>query len=266
MKKLIVFLAFFYVVLAGAAGAQVFVEEGKVVLSVSGGERINKSITVNNTSPEAQDLRVYWEDFEYVAPFDGAKKFMAAGTGKGSASQWVKFAPQEFKIPPFGRQKIDYTVTVPADIEGGHYGVLFFERVSDSAQNGTGVKIVTRIGSLMFIESKDKVKKAELKDVKAGAEGFKGLFVNAGNAVLIPRMTYYFVDSSGVAVDRGDIPQLYVPVGAEAPWTVALPKGITTGQFSLVVNADLDDGDLVVKEITFTRDSAGAITIDKVQD
>jgi len=266
MKKPIFLLLFFCIVLAGPASAQFFVEEGKVTLSVSGGERINNAININNTSPETLDLRIYWEDFEYVPPYDGAKKFMPAGTGKGSASEWIRFSPQDLKLPPFGRQKVEYTINVPPQVEGGHYGVLFIEKSSDPLKDSTGVKIITRIGSIFFIEAKNKIKKAELLDIKAEGNDFIGSFSNSGNVVLIPQITYYIMDESGLAIDRGELPKLYVSPEAAGSWKLALPQDLKPARFTMVLNADLDEGDLVVKEVTFSKDSSGIVTVEKIQD
>lgn len=266
MIKKILWMVVFCVACAGQAGAQFFIEEGKVVLPVSGGERVNKFITIDNTSKEAMDVKVYWEDFQYQAPFDGSKQFLPAGTAPGSASGWVQYMPQEFRIPPFGKQKIDYTVSVPQNVTGGHYGVLFFEKSAGSAADATGVKIVTRIGCLFFIEAKDSVKKASLGDVVLAGNAVTGSLTNSGNVVLIPRTTYYMMDMSGMVVDRGELARLYVPPDGVASWKMTLPQGLAAGKYSLILNADLDEGDIVVKEITLDRNSSGEFVVEKVQD
>ena len=85
----------------------------KVVLAVSGSERINKSLIVHNTSSADADIKVYWEDFEYKSPYDSAKSFIPAGTSKSSINDWVSFSPQGFKIPASGTQKIEYSINIP---------------------------------------------------------------------------------------------------------------------------------------------------------
>ena len=90
------------------AKAQLFLEEGKVVLAVAGGDRINKSLTVTNTSKEELRVKVYWEDFQYQPPYDGTKKFFPAGIGPASASKWINHSPQEITLPAFGKQKIRF--------------------------------------------------------------------------------------------------------------------------------------------------------------
>jgi hypothetical protein len=251
---------------AGTVQAQFVIENAKVVLAVSGGERVDDAVTIHNPSKEDVNVRVYWEDFEYIAPYDGSKRFLPAGTMAGSASQWVSFTPQEFKIPAFGKQKIDFTVTVPEGMRGGHYGVLFFEKVDNGVLTSTGVKVVFRTGALFFIEAKDKTKKADFQDIR-GVDGKKiaANFVNQGDVVLIPRTTYYIMDADAYIVDRGDVPALYVPVGTSAPVEVALPANLKAGTYTFVINADLEEGDVAVNEIGFVKDSSGNITINAAQ-
>jgi hypothetical protein len=247
---------------AGTAKAQFVIENAKVVLAVSAGERVNGSVTIHNPSKEDASVRVYWEDFEYVAPYDGSKKFAASGTLNGSAGAWVNYTPQEFKIPAMGKQRIDYTVSVPQAVQGGHYGVLFFEKVDADPLTSTGVKIVYRTGALFFIEAKDKAKKGELQAIKS-VDGKKIVadIVNQGDVVLVPRTTYYIMDETSYIVDRGDVAALYVPQGATASVEVNLPAGLKPGSYTCVINADLDEGDVAVNEVAFMKDAAGNIVI-----
>ena len=251
---------------AGTAKAQFVIENAKVVLAVSSGERVNDSVTIHNPGKEELTVRVYWEDFEYVSPYDGSKKFAPSGMLPGSEGTWVSFSPQEFKIPAFGKQKIDYTISVPDKIQGGHYGVLFFEKMDDSSLTSTGVKIIYRTGALFFIEAKDKVKKAEFQAIKV-VEGQKlsANLVNQGDVVVVPHTTYYIMNAESYIVDRGDAGTLYVPAGAVAPIEAAVPVSLKPGTYTFVFNADLEEGDVAVNEVEFVKDASGDITIHNAQ-
>jgi hypothetical protein len=247
---------------AGPVQAQFVIENAKVVLEVSGGDRKDGAVFIHNPSREEMNVRVYWEDFEYVAPYDGSKKFGAAGTLNRSAGAWVSYTPQEFKIPALGKQKIDYTITIPPTIEGGYYGVLFFEKVDASSLTTTGVQVVYRTGALFFIEAKDKVKKAEFQGLKiVDSKKFVTEFVNQGDVVLIPRMTYYIMDENALIVDRGDVPATYLPPAGAASIEIDVPLTLYSGTYTFVLNADLDEGDVAVSEVEFVKDAAGSITV-----
>ncbi len=266
-KKILLLAMLIACSFAGTAKAQLFLEEGKVVLAVSGGDRINKSLLIDNTSADTADVKVYWEDFSYQPPYDGSKMFLPAGTGVPSASTWISYSPQTFSVPSYGKQKVDYTITVPDQIKEGHYGVLFFEKSDNNSLNEvTGMKIVTRVGCLFFIEPKDKLKKAALQNFKFTASDLSGDFVNQSNGVLIPHLTYYIMDKEGMVPERGEIKKLYIPANTTAPWQMPVPSQLKMGKFTMVINADLDEGSVVVKEIEFSKDTDGKLIIEAEKD
>lgn len=255
------------VFMASPVQAQMLLGEGKVSLSISGGDRINKSLTVYNNSAETFSVRAYWEDFEYQSPYDGQKLFLPAGTGKNSASQWITFSPQEFSLPAFGKQVIDYSFNIPNGINAGYYGVLFFERnVATPQGEFSGVNIVTRVGCLFFLEPKDKIKKAAMQDLAIAGNTLTGKFINQGNVVIIPRITYYGIDKEGMASDRGEIKKLYVPAEVSALWSMHLPPELKAGSYTYVINTDMQEGDVVVKEVELTTDGFGHFSIQNVRD
>ena len=251
---------------AAQAHAQLFLEQGKVKLSVSGGDHPNGTLIIHNTSAQPAIMRIYWEDFEYKSPYDGTKNFVPAGTAPGSPSQWVTFSPAEFTLPAFGRQKVDYTVAVPDQIHEGHYGVLFFERKSDPLTEEKEVAIITRVGCLFFIEPKDKSKKAVLKNAALKDKSVTVQFVNQGNVIMLPRTTYYMMQTDGLVLLRGEANKIYVPAGATAQLEIPIKKALKQGQYTLVVNSDLDEGDAVVQEIGISANEAGQLTIENIKD
>ncbi|MFH0753965.1 MAG: hypothetical protein V2A70_05310 [Candidatus Omnitrophota bacterium] len=254
-------------ILAGPARAQFFLEQGKINLNVSGGDRINKSLTIHNTTQEEQVVKAYWEDFEYQPPYEGAKKFLPVGTGVGtSAAGWVNFSPQEFTLPPQGKKEIEYSINVPQKYDAGHYGILFFERASEPYKDATGVNIITRVGALFFIEPKNIEKKAELKNLKQDVASLTGEFHNMSTVILIPQITYYVMNNDGLVADRGELKKLYIPPSVAAKWTIPLSFKLEPGEYSMVINADFEEGNVAVKEVKLTKDSSGNLTVDVPQD
>lgn len=265
-QRIILLVVVFACFFGKAASAQLFLEEGKVVLAVEPGERVNKSITVANTTDKEINVKAYWQDFDYQAPYEGAKAFTPEGTSKYTAAKMVSYSPLTFKLPGFGKQKIEYSINVPADAKGGYYGVLFVERQPDPMEAQMGLSIVTRVGSLFFIETKDRIKQSDIDNVQVKADKITGIFNNRGNVILIPKMTYNVFDKEGLVADRGELKKLYVPPGASANWEMTVPKTLQAGQFSVVINTDLDEGDVIVTEISFSIDAAGHLKIENVQN
>ena len=119
---------------------------------------------------------------------------------------------------------------------------------------------------MFFIEPKDKVKKADLRDFGLNANSLTANFVNQGNVILIPRTTYYIMQEGGLVLNRGEIKKLYVPPGVSASLEIPFKKLLNAGHYTLVVNSDLEDGDVVVKEIGLSVDASGQITIENSRD
>lgn len=242
--------------ICSSAHAQIFVEQGKVEHLVHPGDRIAQSVFIDNTTNKDVAVKIYWEDFSYQAPYDGSKKFSPAGTLKSSLANWVKFSPRNTVIPPYGKSEIAYTINVPANASGGYYGVLFVEPQTNMLAGGDkGVRIITRVGSLFFVETGDRNKKADLQQATFQNAQFKAEMVNTGNVVLLPELSYYILDREGLAVDRGQLKKNYVPPGAVVPVELALGRDLKAGDYTLVLTFDLQDGDVLVKEIEFSKSS-----------
>ena len=278
--------------------AQLLLEEGKVTLNVHPGETVMNSLSVHNTSPdESIGVKVYWEDFVYVPPFDGKKNFLPPGATDYSLNKWISFSPTEFTLAPNTKKKITYSMKIPRNIQGGYYGVLFFEQASNNKQETTGVRLISRVGCLFFVEAKDKIKKARVSDIKfvielpsskqnsktlasvdSASKSFRvgkeklnnnhmeGNFSNSGNIVLIPEGVYYFMSKEDTIVDRGEIKKLYLPPKGIGTFTVDLPNNLKEGKYTLVITFDLQEGDSVVKEIDFSKGPSSQIKILQERD
>lgn len=245
-------------ILSLPASAQIFAETGKINLEAAPGQAISDSMMVHNTSNQGVKVKAYWEDFTYQPPFDGTKKFLPAGSAKDSMSSWVSFSPQEFTLAPFAKQAIAYVIKVPEDFKGGHYGVMFFERQDDNqpmVDEATGVRIVTRVGSLFFLVPENKDKSAAIENLNLSGGQLTGDLQNQGDVILIPSATFYVLDPEGMVVDRGEVQSLYLPPGEKGNFTVQLKDDLPAGQYTVVFTFDLQDGDVLVKEVDFEKSS-----------
>ncbi len=243
--------------------AQVMIEQGKIVIKANPAESVVNTITVHNTSKEkAIHLRAYWEDFVYIAPFDeGKKDFTAAGTGPYSASRFVNFSPQEFTLKPGGTQKVSYAIQMPEDAKGGYYGTLFLEESGAKASTKIGVSIVTRIGSLFFIESTDSKRTAVMDNHKVSGNQITADFTNTGNVFMIPDSTFYVLDKEGMVADRGDIKKFYLPPDKKTSYLVELSKDLAAGTYTLISTFDLGDGESLTDELEFTKTADATILL-----
>ncbi len=247
-----------------AARAQILIEEGKIFRNVRPGETVVGTLRVHNTSRSRMlRLRAYWQDFEYVPPYDGTKTFLPAGSTRTSCADWVGFAPETFDLEPGGVQEVRYTIRVPQDVRGGHYGVLFFEAGGSGGAGELGMSIVARVGTLFFLETVGKHKTADLREIAASGKEVTAVFVNTGDVILLPRGLYYVMDAQGRVLGRGKIPRRYLPPGAETPVSIPLEldKDRPAGILTIVATFDLEEGVALVREIDVRRTPEGDIVV-----
>jgi hypothetical protein len=265
-KSSLILTAMFVVLLAFPGRAQVFIEQGKVQATVKPGDNFGGDVTVNNTSNKELKVKIYWEDFLYQPPFDGNKKFLPSGTSDVSLGKWIQFSPHEAVLPPYAKMKIAYTIHLPTFAKGGYYGALFVEPETPELKMEKGVRIITRVGSLFFIETDNKSKQAVVEDIALNGATLTGKFVNKGNVILIPNVTYYIMDTQSVIADRGDLKKYYLPASQSFDFSLPLKADLASGDYTLVLTFDLDEGDVVVKEVDFTKNSDSDFILKTVRD
>lgn len=245
------------------------VDTPKVKLKVKEGESVRGELIVRNPSQDEIRVKVYLEDFLYTAPYDGTKKFFPPGSTEFSPSDWISFSPQEVILPAFGKTKVNYVVKVPTGVSGGYYAVLFFETSLGAirdAEEGANILILGRVGSLFLIDTEDSVKRAEIDEVSSTDNTVKGKFLNQGNTLLISKGSFYVMDDAGRVFDRGKINDIFIFPGDKAPFSLSLSDDIAPGRYILITTFDLEDGDVLVREIDFSKDKRGKLSVLQVRE
>lgn len=271
MKDLRSILIILIILLAGSslpAMAQIVVEEGKIVRSARPGETIVEEFRVHNRSDRALPIRAYWKDFQYRPPFQGEKEFLAHGTVDSSFHGWASFSPNEFILPPYGRQTVRYSFKIPENADRGYHGVLFFE--TDTAGEGdtnVGLNVVTRIGTLFFIQPETAERSAAIRGISALENTLSGKLVNTGDMTLSPEGIYYLLDEEGMVASRGqEVTRLFLPPGEEGVFECGLKGSLEAGRYTMILTFDLGEGVSSVKEIDLIRNTTGNLEIRSVRD
>ena len=244
---------------AGPAWAfQAQIDKPRIQETIAPGQTISGSVTVTNQGREPVNLEVYLQDWEYAQGGSGDKEFTAPGTSSRSASEWIRYFPNKMSVAAGGAGKVDYTITVPPEAQGGHYAVLFFESLVGNApvdQSGVAVQYVGRLGSLIEVEAAGTVQRTgDITDVAIGAVApdrpleINYTFRNTGNVVIRPKAYYNILDAAGRYLGRGEFEPLYTSPGgsgtAHTEWTGRLPSG----EHTLLLTVDLGGAEPLVVE------------------
>jgi hypothetical protein len=236
--------------------AQVMVNKSKIKLKAQPGESITGSVKVHNTSERSVEIKVYMQDFDYVEPFEGQKKFLPAGSQDNSCANWVSFSPRQFQLPAFAEKEVNYSIRVPQDASGGYHSILFLEQPAKSVSGKVGLRVIARIGCLFFVEIGDEPRQASVQGFTVDDNHIKAVFANKDNLVLIPEGTFYILDQEGMAVQRGELTTYYIPPDKSREFQIPVKDKIPAGSYSLILTFNLGD-EALVKEVDFKKTDIG---------
>ena len=232
----------------------------KVEKEVKPGETISGSLTVYNHSDIEITVKGNAQDFNYIFPFDGRKKFLPTGSVERSCANWITVSPPEITIPARGKKEVTYSIKVPPQLEKGEYwAVLFFERPYKKRAVKIGAGINIRVGSLFFLRTPDRLKQGKIEEITSSSKGIEGNLVNTGNTILVAKGDYYAMNKEGMVVDRGKIGkrEYYLPPGEKVSFSLEFSDKVPVGTYTAVVTFDLQEGDVLVKEIDFVKEKTG---------
>jgi len=234
----------------------------RVEMSVDPGKGQSGYISIfNYDEEETIRVKAYINDLIYLP--DGSNDFLPAGVTPWSVADWLKIAPTEFNIPPKGEAKVRYRTDVPKGVEGGRYGVVFFETSPSlkELKDKTGATINVRIGSIFLITVKGTERyNTELEDLAVGKPDENGVFEiscnikNNGNVIIRPNGPVKIIDSS-----KSEIAELKlneeksgVLPGTSRQFSVKYDKGkIAPGEYFAQVVLDYGGETLLGGQVAF---------------
>lgn len=259
-------MLFLFLLLTQSGLYAIRIDKGKFVTQLSPSENYRGEITVKNDSQLKTEVTVYLEDFEYTAPYEGAKEFYSPGTKNNSIASWINFLPQKFTLPAYGSKQVGFIVKPDEKVSVTHCGVLFFETPLGSVEDGAGLSLIGRVGSLLFINPKKAQREITFSKIAGSYNKITGQVTNFGNTFLDPKTTYYIMDPGGMVKDRGELNQLYLLPEDKTSLEVIIPQELSSGRYTTVLTFDLGKGDVLVKEIDFLVNNSGEIEILEIRD
>lgn len=269
MKRFLYLVLFFLSILVPAAfgiGEILVIDQPKVRLVIPPGGSQSGVVNVENPASEDKEVRVYLEDWYYVAGGDGSKEFKPAGTLPLSSASWITVAPTQFNLPAGSAMPVHYTVSVPQDVSGGHYAVMFFESLIARAlpETGVGVNVAVRVGALFYIEPKGTIeRRLRLQELSLTRKGpsidFKAVLHNTGNVDISATGVFNIIDAQGIVYGRGEIGEVYTLPGDSAQISGSAGAQLRAGAYDLVITLKLGEEAVEVVEADLRVDSYGNI-------
>lgn len=227
------------------------INKSKIRLSIAPGKAEYGDIIVENQSSEPRSMRVYLSDWDYLPAADGTKEFLPISSTPLSSAAWISFSPAEFTLPPFSKQKIDYSVKVPANASGGYYAALFFESIfgkTQPAKEGmqVGMNLVIRIATLFYVDVEGTVNRTASvdnlvfkKETKNAQYSISLDFRNTGNVDISAGCTFHIMDDKGIVITRGQLNDVYTFPASSAKLTAKFKESLPKGEYNLVFTLDL---------------------------
>jgi hypothetical protein len=267
MKSFKIFILTALLFLLPVAAFALRIDNPKVRMQVTSGKSYSGAIVVDNPTKEDVTVKVYLEDFIYVDPFNGDKKFMARGTIPRTISDFITFSPTSFTLAPFNSKTVSFSITPDKKITETHCGVLFFETsIGTSMEEGKAIDVMGRLGSLIFLDPEDAKKSAAFTVSGGGDYTITGTLANAGNAFFSALGTFYVMDDKGMVADRGQTEGLYLMPGDKHSVDIKFSKSLPPGKYTAVISFDLEGGEIFTKEIDFSLASGGTVQVGESRD
>ncbi len=267
-KGLVVLILFLlgFIFVSNAEALSVGIDKPRIEAKSAPGSAPNGVIKVKNKGDVPASVQASVEDWIYDA--NGKREFKPAGSTPFSCGNWIEITPQSTIVPSGREGEFAYTIRVPNDAVGGHYAIIFFSSssVEEEESKGTAVKLVGRIGSVVYHEVEGKTNKAASitsMDISK-PEVNKPLtltytFKNEGNTFLRLKGILNILDKAGTIFGKAESESMLGSLPGDIrkdtiKWFGALPKG----SYDIILTVDIgEDVPPLVRQtsITMERDA-----------
>jgi len=250
----------------------IIVGPGKTEVMLSPGDTYTMEIAASNASGLEKIMKFSVEDMGASSDPNLPAQFLGDRKGPYSLKDYVKPEADQIDLPTGQRVRMPVTITIPKDISpGGLYGAIMVAAENLPTAPGAlppntasmGVKIVSRVGSLLFIRIKgDVLESGYLKNFtanenfyEAGPVSFKILYSNTGNVYLNPYGAIDVKDMFGRTVDQRNVEPWFVLPKADRTREIKWNSNFLIGKYTAVLTLHrgyLNNEDAVdTKTLTF---------------
>ncbi len=251
MKKIIISLLLLFFSLQ-VYGFSINVDPPSIYTKARPGATVTSKITVENTSKNPIVLKVYIEDWQYQN--DLTKKFLKLGSTPYSLADNAKLSVKELRLAGNAKENVYLDVTSPQNKNGGLYGVVFFEAAPMLVNKSSNVRLIGRIGSIIYHEI-DSTQTYDFDLVVNDIEQDKTKtqiylnFINKSNIHLKLEGSLLILGRNHVVVDRQEVSFKALP-NKEQIFVVNTNKKLISGSYKGLLSLNYLGDKLFTKEIS----------------
>ncbi len=231
------------------------IEPSRIEMSVSPGQRRGKTILINNTKSDTPlHIKVYAQDVIYLP--DGSNEFVPPGSTQWSCADWIDIQPTELDVAAGEIAKVRISVSVPSDVQGGYYGIIFFETQPLYYEKGIGINF--RLGGFLALTiRKTEIYQAKLADMEfIQPDEIDISIFNEGNVLIRPEGKVNIFNDRGKKIKQLDfnIQQIGILPGTLRKFKLNLKEPLPEGDYSLKAQIDYGARYLLLGELSFSID------------
>lgn len=220
-------------------GASTLVEPGRFIFALKPNERVTDVIYVKNEGTKIAEVNATVYDWT----LDAQDRLMVFdfGTRKDTLNGLIKFNPRRFKIAPGETQTVRFTLTASADnTVGERRGIVFFEEESSLMEQGLNAKVLTEVGSTIYLASAPMRLKLRLVSTKVEilADGKLNLHVissNEGSSHSRFKIDYKVVNEKGALINKGMTSEVVILPEVKKENVFPLEGKYTPGKYNLLL-------------------------------
>jgi P pilus assembly chaperone PapD len=244
-------------IMAGPIYASTLVEPGKFILTLKPGERVTNTISVKNVSDKATVVRAVV--YDWTLNDQDQMLTSPLGTRKDSLNGLIKFNPRVFNLEAGASQLVRFTLSAPKEPGVGEFrGIVYFEEESQLPGGGVNAKLVTQVGSTIYMtmapgQLKFKLTSAKIALSPTGELSGNVGVRNEGSAHARYEITYKVVNEKNVVVAQDQTPEKILLPGFEREVTFPVPGKFPPGKYNLFLEIKFFNTDQTLRHsIPFT--------------
>lgn len=225
----------------------------RVDKALFGAGEITEVLEVQNLSDDSLRIRLLFEDFDIDRT--GKVTFFEPGTKPNSVASFATVNPEEFFVPPHGRQYVRMTFRAPAQSQIPEYnGMLIFRSQPIPTQYKPTVSVAGEIGVPIYYPVSQLITRdAVIDSLEIIRDSIYVVFRNASNIHLRVKGEATVLTLQDNVVTRDSIHEFVVLPDHSRRLVLPIEKPLGSGTYSVKVLFDYGALELIEGERMFRR-------------